>query len=386
MKFLIVIALLAPALAFGKTVTFTPIAEDIAATSTGSPGKVIINLMNISPDGKKAILKYTESGNMNKKIYKVYEWSYQSGLKKKYYDALSNVIIGEDFTAYKSIDINDNTAESGFTYESNSETITITLQDVPSGYLPNGPEIATNKIIVTSRFGETGVAGMLTGSNNASGRAGFIWTKEDGFINPTYNIPTCYWYNCALNITSGDTKGKGLAGLTSNSNPLYIDMKTGEKKDISKNGYDKSLITKLSQNGEYGIIANQNNPLGSPTMFSIYNIDNNESTFIPSYWKYDWDKGLIPEYVKLTDLSDNGRIAIGYAGSLAIIWTPSTGTRDLAEYITSEYGVDLRGWTLTSANHISPNGQYIYGNGITPGGLKRVWRLELNRICETPDW
>lgn len=53
MKFLIVLTLLAPMLAFGKTVVFTPIAEDIAATSTGSPGKVIINLINISPDGKK---------------------------------------------------------------------------------------------------------------------------------------------------------------------------------------------------------------------------------------------------------------------------------------------------------------------------------------------
>ena len=384
MKKVLAIALLAPSLVFGKSVSFTPIGEDIDAASTGSPSNVIITLTNISSDGKKAALKYTETGNRNKKTYKAYEWRYQTGLEEKDYDALSNVIIGDDFTVYKSINTND-TVESGFTYESNSELITVTPQDIPNDFLPNGPEISIKKITVTSQFGSNGVIGMITGDRNASGNAGFIWTKENGFQNPTYNIPTCYWYNCSLHISSGDVLGKGIVGVNYYK-PLYLDTTTETVKNIDLHGYSKGIVTKLSSNGEHAIIYYINNPLGSIANYSIYDIQNEETTFIPPYVIYDWVFGHTSKNVILKGITDTGSMAIGYSGQDAVIWTASLGTKNLAEYVTSEYGVDLQGWTLTSANYISPNGQYIYGEGTTPAGLRRVWGLELNRICETPDW
>jgi len=60
-------------------------------------------------------------------------------------------------------------------------------------------------------------------------------------------------------------------------------------------------------------------------------------------------------------------------GDEAFIWTPSAGTRDLKDVLVNDFGLDLTGWTLTSAKGISADGTTIAGWGTNTGGNTKAW-------------
>ncbi|HPD31363.1 MAG TPA: immunoglobulin domain-containing protein [Phycisphaerae bacterium] len=85
------------------------------------------------------------------------------------------------------------------------------------------------------------------------------------------------------------------------------------------------------------------------------------------------------DYGEVQALNSDGSVAAGYAQTLAIpgskhaiIWDATNGTRDLATWLTTRYGLDLNGWTLTDVKGISGDGKVIAGNG-TYNGLVRAW-------------
>ncbi|HMQ14706.1 MAG TPA: hypothetical protein PKC49_01915 [Phycisphaerae bacterium] len=65
------------------------------------------------------------------------------------------------------------------------------------------------------------------------------------------------------------------------------------------------------------------------------------------------------------------------AGFEAFIWTPGGGIRRLHEVLVNVYGLDLTGWTLTSAQGISSNGKVIVGRGTNPVGQNESWVVTL---------
>ena len=77
------------------------------------------------------------------------------------------------------------------------------------------------------------------------------------------------------------------------------------------------------------------------------------------------------------DASFDGSVIVGESASAfgveAFIWTPSTGMRALKDLLETEYGLDLTGWTLTSARGISADGRTIVGEGINPLGFDEAW-------------
>jgi uncharacterized membrane protein len=66
-------------------------------------------------------------------------------------------------------------------------------------------------------------------------------------------------------------------------------------------------------------------------------------------------------------VSGDGSTVVGYGndaeGRSAFIWDPANGMRSLRDVLTSEYGLDLTGWTLSTANDISLDGKTIVGSG-----------------------
>ena len=84
------------------------------------------------------------------------------------------------------------------------------------------------------------------------------------------------------------------------------------------------------------------------------------------------------------DVSADGSIIIGTNQLLppftiepesetAFLWDELNGMRDLKVVLESDYGLDLTGWELTSANSISADGYVIVGSGINPDGDPEAW-------------
>ena len=61
-------------------------------------------------------------------------------------------------------------------------------------------------------------------------------------------------------------------------------------------------------------------------------------------------------------------------GRVAFIWDSVHGMRDLRDVLVSDFGLDLTGWTLRSANDISADGTVIVGTGINPDGNPEAYR------------
>jgi len=46
--------------------------------------------------------------------------------------------------------------------------------------------------------------------------------------------------------------------------------------------------------------------------------------------------------------------------------------------LSSEFTVDIKGWTLTRATAVSDDGRSIVGYGTNPGGQVEAWLLRLS--------
>lgn len=79
----------------------------------------------------------------------------------------------------------------------------------------------------------------------------------------------------------------------------------------------------------------------------------------------------------VADISANGSIIVGSSfspsGSRAYVWNAAHGHRHLHDVLENEFGVDITGWTLTSANGISADGTTIVGRGENPNGDEEGW-------------
>ena len=87
-----------------------------------------------------------------------------------------------------------------------------------------------------------------------------------------------------------------------------------------------------------------------------------------------------------SDLSYNGEIIVG--GSFkdesgvftetAFIWDNTNGTRDFQSVLLADYGLNIPGWSLSSALGISHNGNVIVGSGTNPSGEEEAFRIVLD--------
>jgi probable HAF family extracellular repeat protein len=82
-------------------------------------------------------------------------------------------------------------------------------------------------------------------------------------------------------------------------------------------------------------------------------------------------------------VSGNGSIVVGdYVGGgtfRAAIWDSIHGARDLRDALITDFGLgpELRGWQLTQALGISPDGRSIVGYGDNPTGQSEAWLVRL---------
>ena len=95
--------------------------------------------------------------------------------------------------------------------------------------------------------------------------------------------------------------------------------------------------------------------------------------FLPGGASFSYARGV----------SGDGSVVVGtavhgfYDYYAAFIWDSVHGTRSLQSVLTTQYGLDLTGWTLNEATAISSNGQYITGFGTDPNGNTQAWLVHI---------
>lgn len=80
------------------------------------------------------------------------------------------------------------------------------------------------------------------------------------------------------------------------------------------------------------------------------------------------------------DASVDGSVIVGSGGTPeggAMIWDEQNLMRHLPTILTNDFGLDLTGWTLLSANGISDNARTIVGSGWNPSGDLEAWLVRL---------
>jgi len=77
------------------------------------------------------------------------------------------------------------------------------------------------------------------------------------------------------------------------------------------------------------------------------------------------------------DVSAHGLIVVGHSisasGDEAFIWDSLNGMRSLQVVLTDDLGLNLSGWTLSTALGVSDDGLTIVGRGINPAGFSEAW-------------
>lgn len=357
-------------------ITLTSVGENIESISDEATIKSKkISLLRISNDGSRAVIRYLESLNMNKYLKKLYLYSSDEELVELTADPDKTVILTDRFIAYTP---NEN-SYGGFVYETDSGRINVSPSDIPTDFLSNYNHSTFHEIQLTSNYGNSGVIGVAIGAYSGNGRVVFKWSPESGFVNPMKDIPICNWNNCYLNLESASDSGLILGGSIQGQG-LIVDSHAGEKVLIERNGYDYSSVINLSENGELAIVAY------SPNLRGLYDVKSKSLSYLDPIITYNWFTGTTENPVKLVDLDYYGNIGVGSAGGQAIMWTKENGARSLSQHLVANYNVDLNGWTLTSATHISDDGTVIYGAGRSPSGHTGPWKLALNNSCVVPTW
>lgn len=88
-------------------------------------------------------------------------------------------------------------------------------------------------------------------------------------------------------------------------------------------------------------------------------------------------------------VSGNGSVVVGTAFTdlfqfEAFAWTPLAGMRNVKTVLEIDYGLNLSGWVLESAEDISSDGRTIVGWGINPSGAVEGWMAQIPFIPPPP--
>lgn len=237
------------------------------------------------------------------------------------------------------------------------------------GFLPGGDgsgsayaASADGSIIVGHSFA------LINGSSSSWATTAFVWDATNGmrdFQPDPYDETSLYPVN-ASDVSADGSVVVGSGESTSGLGAFIWDAGNGlrELGELPGGSY-YSIATGVSADGTTVV---------------------GESESAAGYEAFLWDaerglRGLgdLPggEFrSRAAAVSADGSMAVGFSagasGFEAFLWDGDHGIREL-RVVLSALGVDLEGWTLTTAIDISADGRTIVGNGVNPEGFAESW-------------
>jgi probable HAF family extracellular repeat protein len=243
----------------------------------------------------------------------------------------------------------------------------------PSGLIGLGYLSGNNSSTAAgvSADGSVVVGNSYTSSNCCNNQA-FRWTAADGIIGlgSLSGYPVSY----ALGVSAG---GLVVVGV--------------------------SYVGTLSQNQTFrwtaagGMVGLGYLPGGTNSFANAVNADGSvvvggstTATDVHNYEAFRWtqNSGMVGlGYLSGDNFSDpiavnaNGSVLVGCSGlngicNQAFLWTPVDGMKSVQALLTAK-GVSTTGWTLTSAQGVSADGEVIVGSGVDPNGRTQGWIASL---------
>lgn len=277
------------------------------------------------------------------------------------------------------------------------------------GDFPGGANFSS--AISTSRDGSV----IVGASDSDQGEQSFRWTSATGLVRLV--PPSPYNNGIAFGVSRDGSVvvGENFIGGVSGTQPYRWTAATGEVPLDVLAGYTTARPTAISGNGNVvvGITANADNtshiafrwtvadgmqalpiPAGSSAEAQVISADgrviaghifNVGLAIWHDDGTYETVAGLgSSAAVDAGGITADGSIIVGNIPILAtsgpthaFIWDSADGMRDLNFVLPEDYGIDLQGWILNSADGISEDGRVIAGYGTDPQGQMEAWVVVL---------
>jgi probable HAF family extracellular repeat protein len=220
------------------------------------------------------------------------------------------------------------------------------------GGLPGDPPAAQSIAWSTSADGA-----VVVGQSGTFSKA-FRWTAAEGMVRLSGSPPGDFYYSSATDISADGN------------------VIVGEIETISRQAFRWTAETGIVQLGfgrATAVSADGSVIVGSSTRAFRWTAESGMVSL-----------GDLPggrESSVAHDVSADGSIVVGqgetaFDGSRstteAFIWSAQGGMVNLRSFLVSQ-GLDLAGWTLTSAEGVSADGRTIVGTGVNPAGNPEGW-------------
>jgi uncharacterized membrane protein len=190
----------------------------------------------------------------------------------------------------------------------------------------------------------------------------FRWTQEDGMVGLGY-LPG------GSDSTANDVSVDGsiVVGGSGTVSPYYWEAFRWTQEDGMVglgylSGHSASTATHISADGNVVVgYSSITDISGSPYHSEAFRWTEDEGVVsLGSYEGHSFPYGI----------SSDGSIVVGTLGEFgndAFIWNETKGLQSLQDVLTNEFGLDLSGWDLRTAEAISSDGNTIIGGGYHNG-------------------
>jgi probable HAF family extracellular repeat protein len=322
------------------------------ATSVDASGTVVVgSSSNISPVAQAGAFVWTET----------------DGLMGIGDGAGAEAVSGDGSTVVGIV--SDGTLITPFVWTATSG---LTSLGLPPGEPANGASTA---------LGVSGDGGIIVGSTQFGGTTqAFRWTSGGGFVGFASDLPGGGSPSLATGISDD---GKVIVGgyTDGQQRAFRWTAETGgiDLGDLPGGDID-SLANAVSADGDW-VVGTASSAVSPVEAFLWSEAMGMIGIGLPS------PAETTPFAVTNSGRAVVGRSDVGGVSTQAFVWTNTRGLESLQAALSSHFGLGapLVGWTLTSANDISPDGHFIVGSGINPTGNQEAWLVRLDRPIFIPE-